>query len=98
MCLTLFHRASEGQIVAVAETGEDVQFGAGSHFAHLLGARANHLVDNGQGFGIVVADGNGTAQELAGQLNIHKLAGCGDGGGIALQNHFIDRIRQRSVA
>ena len=37
------------------------------------------------------------AQEFAGELDIYKLAGGGDGGGVAAQRHFINAGGERRV-
>ena len=90
--------AGQSQIIAVAQTGEDVQLGTGGHGGHGFGALANHLVDDGERLSIIVADRNGAAQEHTSQLDVDELTAIGDMVSITGQNHFIDRIRQRFVA
>ncbi len=89
---------AEGQIVAVAQSGEQIQLLAGGHGRHPGSALAHNLVDQSQGGFVIVADGNGSAQELPGKLNVYKLSRCGDGGGIAGEDHFVNTVRQGGVA
>ena len=68
------------------------------HGGHGFGALANDFINNGQGFSIVITDGDGTAQKQTVQLDVDKLAAVGDIRGVANQNHFIHRVRQPGIA
>ena len=89
--------SADGGVVAVAQAGEHIQPGAGGKKCHLLGAVTHHLVDEGQAVFTPVVDGNGAAEEFAGQGDFHKLPGGGDGGGVTGQNHPVDILRQRLI-
>ena len=67
------------------------------HGGHGGGAVADDLVDEGDGLVVPIADGDGAAQVEARQAQLHKLTGCGDGGGIALQLHAPDGLGQLGV-
>ena len=86
-----------GHIVTVAKTCQHIQFRAGSHARHGLGAVAQDFINKRQ-FSIgPVAHGDGTAEEKARELQIHELAGGGDGRGVPRQPQTVDPIGQPCV-
>ena len=70
-----------GHIVTVAKARQHIQLRAGSHARHGLGAVAQDFINKRQFSVLPVAHGDGTAEEKAGELQIHELAGGGDGRG-----------------
>ena len=88
----------EGKVVAVAESRQNVKGLARAHFCHLRRTLADDLVNEGQGGFVIIADGDGAAQVFFRQPQVYELTAVCDGGGIALQHHFVYHIRQRFVA
>ena len=70
-------------VVAVAQPCQHIQLRSGGEAGHGRRAVAQHLIDEGGGTGLPVADGDGAAQVEAGELQIYELTGGRDGVRIA---------------
>ena len=76
------------QIIAVAQTGEDIQSSL-LHLAHGFGALADYLVYDSQHINLYIANGYWAAKKHAVQFDVYKLAGSSNGRGVSLQPHAV---------
>ena len=83
--------------VAVAQAGEHIQRLPRLHLCHLGRPLPHNFIDDGHRLTVIVADGDGAAQELALQGNVHKLARRRNVPGVPCQHHTVHAGGQWSV-